>query len=92
MAALRWLDTHHIDGIVLDLGLPRLSGRDFQREIASHSDSRDIPVIVVTGSDELVEAPNVPCVLRKPVDPDVLVKTVRRCVAPTKGGFSSFDR
>ena len=91
LAALHWLETHHIDGVVLDLALPRLSGHDVQRESASHSDSRDIPIVVVTGSDELLEAENVRCVLRKPVDPDVLVETVKRCIPP-KGGFSTFLR
>ena len=92
VAALRWLDTHHIDGIVLDLALPRLGGLDVQRETLSHHDSRDIPIVVVTGSEQTVEGENVRCVLRKPVDPEALVDAVRRCVAPPSGGFSTFHR
>jgi CheY-like chemotaxis protein len=92
MAALRWLDTNYIDGIVLDLGLPRLGGLDLQREIASHPDRRDIPIVVVTGTDQPVDGENVRCVLRKPVDPEALVETVRRCVAPPKSGFSTFHQ
>ena len=90
-AALRWIDADRPDAILLDLGLPRLSGGDLQREIASHAATHDIPIIVVTGlvAEQEVNPADCWCVLRKPVEPDEVVKTVRKCVPPPRG-FSLF--
>jgi CheY-like chemotaxis protein len=35
--------------VVLDLGLPRVGGRDVQQELAAHQATRDVPIILVTG-------------------------------------------
>ena len=79
--ALRQLDTQAPDAVVLDLGLPRLGGRDVQREIASHADTRTIPIVVVTGSDVTgLEESDYACIMRKPIDPGQLVAAVRRCL------------
>ena len=43
--------------------------------------TRDIPVVVVTGSSVDPEAANVQCVLRKPVTPDNVIAAVERCIA-----------
>ena len=77
--ALRALDTATPALIVLDLGLPRLSGRDVAREIAARADTRAVPVVVVTGLDADGLPATVPMtVLRKPIDPELLVRTVER--------------
>ena len=89
--ALRWIDEHRPDGILLDIGLPRLSGRDVQREVAAHAETRDIPIIVITGQplDDGFER-NVACVLRKPVHVDAIVASARNCFPPPRGfRFSS---
>ena len=36
--------------IVLDLVLPRVGGLEFARELASNAATRNIPIVVVTGS------------------------------------------
>ena len=46
--ALRYMDGHTPNLVVLDLGLPRLGGEDVRRELASRPDTRDIPIVVVT--------------------------------------------
>jgi len=51
--ALDWL-THRggrPDLILLDLGLPGLSGSDVLRQIKAHAQFSDVPVIVVSGSE-----------------------------------------
>lgn len=79
--ALRHLDATGPDAVVLDLGLPRLHGRDVQREIASHSETRAIPIIVVTGSEtDDLNASDYACILRKPIDLHTLVAAVQRCL------------
>jgi CheY-like chemotaxis protein len=66
--------------IVLDLGLPELSGHAVREEIAAHAALRHVPIVVVTGSP-IGYIQGTACVLRKPVTPDDLVQTVKRCIA-----------
>jgi len=80
IAALRCLDNRSPDLVVLDLGLPALSGLSVQQEIAAHTLTRHIPIVIVTGSAEDLTHVDVTCVLRKPVGSEELVRTVRRCM------------
>ena len=84
--ALRALDTNPPEAVVLDLGLPFLSGVAVRQEIAAHAHTRHVPVIVVTGQPGNHDALDAACVLRKPVSPDRLVHVVRTCIASGAGG------
>jgi DNA-binding response OmpR family regulator len=77
--ALRRIEQRPPDLIVLDLGLPRLSGHDLRREISAHAHTRHIPVLVATGQ-EGVDPSDFDCVLRKPVDAATLVAAVEECL------------
>ncbi len=79
--ALQYVEQTRPAAVVLDLGLPRLDGRDVQRELAAHPDTRDIPIIVVTGQIADVNESDFTCVLRKPIQADQLVAAVQRCLA-----------
>ncbi len=86
--ALRILDADRPDLVLLDLGLPVVNGYVVRQEIAAHADTRNIPIIIVTASTVNREAVQVACVLRKPVSPEQLVATVKRCLrgeAPDSG-------
>ena len=86
--ALRLVENRLPDLIVLDLVLRSLDGLSVQQEIASRAQTRDIPIVIVTGSSIDTSSLPVACVLRKPVTPDDLVKTVRHCLtsgAPPAG-------
>ena len=79
--ALRHIEVDPPDAVVLDLGLPRLGGRDVHREITGRMEMRGIPIVVVTGEpiDDL--DPKVfACILRKPLDPQSLINAVRDCL------------
>ncbi len=76
--ALRHIDGYQPSAVVLDLGLPLLSGRDVGREL--HENLQGIPVVVVTGSDAPVDEREFPCVLRKPVTAEALIEAVERCL------------
>lgn len=83
LEALRQLDANDIDCVVLDLGLPLVNGHVVLQEVAARSATREVPVVVVvTGlpgpHDALAHAS---CVLTKPVTPERLVNTIRRCIA-----------
>jgi CheY-like chemotaxis protein len=69
------------DLIVLDLLLPGFGGLGVQQEIAEHASTRLIPIVIVTGSTRALDHLAVARVLRKPVDPDALVETVKECLA-----------
>jgi len=89
VAALRTLETHLPAAVVLDLSLPRLDGRDVYREMQAHADTRDIPVIVVTGTDASdLNEKDFACVLRKPLHPDNLVSAVQDCIKQRRPGIS----
>src|SRR5437868_6762529 len=79
--ALRVLEHDGIDLVILDLGLPLISGQVVLQEMASRSHLRELPlVVVVTGQPGPHHFPNAACVLTKPVTPERLVGAVNRCV------------
>lgn len=84
--ALRRIEGGVPDLIVLDLGLPRLPGRDVWQELASHRETRHLPIVVVTGGDTSdLDLDAFACVLRKPVDVEALVSTIEACLRRRSG-------
>jgi DNA-binding response OmpR family regulator len=81
LEALRRIADHPPDVVVLDLGLPTISGFAVHQEITAHALTRRIPIVVVTGSTKSLEYLEVACILRKPVTPEELVLAVRNCLA-----------
>jgi twitching motility two-component system response regulator PilH len=80
---------YHLDNrvpalVVLDIGLPRISGRTVYEEISHQPHTRRLPIVVVTGDPGDLEETRYLCILRKPVDLDALVTTVEQCLS--KGG------
>jgi DNA-binding response OmpR family regulator len=80
LSALRLLDQYPVDVVVLDLMLPTLSGLAVQQEIAANAHTRNIRVIIVTGSTINLDDIDVSCILRKPISPDRLIDAVRNCL------------
>jgi CheY-like chemotaxis protein len=78
--ALYHLDSELPALVVLDIGLPRISGRTVYEEIASQPRTRRIPIVVVTGDPGDLRETKWLCILRKPVDLDALVTTVQDCL------------
>jgi DNA-binding response OmpR family regulator len=79
--ALREIDQGPPDIIILDLGLPGVSGHDVVCELTSRAETSRIPIVVVTGAGDNLDHLDVACVLRKPITSDQLTDTVRRCLA-----------
>ena len=84
-AALYRIHNNPPDLIVLDLSLPTVSGLIVHQEIAAHAHTRHIPVVIVTGSTMNLDHLNVPCVLRKPADPEKLITAIRECLQSGTG-------
>ena len=79
--ALRHLEIDLPSAVVLDLDLPRLGGRDVGREIRGRADTRDVPIVIVTGGDTSdLDPRDYACILRKPLDPATIATAVRRCL------------
>ncbi len=75
--ALHCIDGQRPGAVVLDLALPRVAGRDVQRELAARPETSRIPIVVVSGGDTSDINPNdVACVLRKPVTAETMVSAV----------------
>ena len=81
LAALQSIDRDPPDVVVLDLGLPLVTGAVVRQEIAAHAHTRNIPIVVITGEPGDHAALDVACVLRKPLDPERVIAAVRRCMA-----------
>jgi two-component system OmpR family response regulator len=67
-----------IDAVVLDVVLPDIDGLSIRQEIAAHSGN--VPVIVLTDSEEPLLNLHPSCVVRKPVLPDDIVTAVAKCL------------
>ena len=85
LQALQVLDVTRPSLIVLDLGLPGLSGRDVAREVLASPVTRPMPIVVVTGLDteDLPASPHL-LIIRKPVTPEEIVATVEGHVDPRR--------
>lgn len=79
--ALRLVENRTPDLVVLDLILQVIDGVSVQQELAARPVTSHIPVVIVTGSSIDTDRLGVACVLHKPVMPDQLVNTVRRCLS-----------
>jgi CheY-like chemotaxis protein len=79
--ALRSIEQHAPDLIVLDIDMPGLDGLSVQKEIAANAFTRHIPIVIATGSGTSLNNVGVACVLRKPVAPDDLIRTIAECLA-----------
>ena len=80
LQALRCLDNDRPDLVVLDLWLPQFSGLEVRDDLAANIHTRNIPIVVVSGSPQDLGDRPVECVLAKPVMPETLVETVRHCL------------
>jgi DNA-binding response OmpR family regulator len=87
ISALRQIDGGVPEALVLDLGLPRLSGRDVGREVAHHLPQ--LPIVVVTGSAEEIDPDEFACVLRKPITAVALIDAVEDCLLRVRAGRSA---
>ena len=77
--ALRRVEHKAPQAVVLDLALPCMDGRDVSRELRARASTRDIPIVVVSGTDMADLNPDdFACLLRKPIHPEAVVFAVER--------------
>lgn len=78
MSALRMIDERRPDLIVLDLHLPQVDGLTVLSELRANSDTGDIPVVVLTGTDFNGAVVQGSTVLKKPCEPEQLIDVIQR--------------
>lgn len=85
--ALRAIDTHMVDLALIDIGLPGQDGYAVASELRNRAGSRRLPLIALTGFGR--EADRVRALaagfdkhLSKPVDPDLLARTIEENTDP----------
>ena len=84
--ALAALALQRPDAIVLDIGLPDINGYELARQIRQLPNSRDVPIIALTGYGQSRDKDAAAQVgfnahLVKPVDPEELTRTVEAVLA-----------
>jgi DNA-binding response OmpR family regulator len=80
LEALRIVEARAPDLVVLDLTLRALDGLSVQQELAARALTSAIPIVIVTASTLPLDGVDVACILRKPVPPEELVRTVQQCL------------
>jgi DNA-binding response OmpR family regulator len=83
ITALRQLEARTPDVVVLDLGLPLVNGPTVLEEMAASVTTRDVPVIVVTGTN-VTSRHRAAATLSKPLDPYELVAAVKKVIRPKR--------
>ena len=79
--ALAELDHEDYDVVVLDLQMPRMSGRDFFHEMISRGHKPKVVILSAYGAEEAWRELKVAAAVPKPFDPDELIETVRKVAA-----------
>ena len=84
--ALNFLNANKVDLILLDIGMPNISGFEFLNDIRKIPSYIAVPIIIVsgnTGEEFLRQAKNssAAAVLSKPVTTDMLIRTIEKTLA-----------
>jgi response regulator RpfG family c-di-GMP phosphodiesterase len=88
-SAAEKIASRHPDVVVLDIGMPGVDGLVFCRSLKDDPYTRDIPVILLTGSmvrEETARAAGAEALLRKPFSPLALLGLVERLATPEPVG------
>jgi putative two-component system response regulator len=95
-AALAEISQRHPDAILLDVGLPGLDGLVFCRRLKADSETRHIPIVLLTGSDleggRLGDEAGADAYIHKPFSPLEVLSTVERLIAGLRPAASRVQR
>jgi CheY-like chemotaxis protein len=79
LAALATIDRDMPDVLVLDLGLPRVSGWDVYRDLRARPETRALPIIIVSGNNPRdIDSSGPVLFFSKPIDAQALIEAVDR--------------
>jgi CheY-like chemotaxis protein len=80
--AFQALEQRSFDLVLMDISLPGMDGKEATRRIRAHPRLACLPVIAITahavrGEDEAIIASGVDALVTKPIDEELLLKTIR---------------
>ena len=89
IVALELAATHRPDVIVLDLDLPGKHGLEVARLLGERADTREIPLVAVTGHQydgiaDKARAASFSAVFIKPADPEALLAKIHEVMLPVQ--------
>src|SRR5688572_18053733 len=88
--ALRLISLQAPSAIVLDLALSHLDGHAVLHSLKSSPDTRNIPIVMVSGTDiSRVDPRDYACLLIKPTSADEIVVAVEKAMRESRGGTAS---
>jgi len=85
-SAIRFLNMHKVDLILLDITMPNITGFDFLFDIRKIPSYMDVPIIIVSGNTgeeffNKARSSSAFDVLTKPVSKEKLVGTIKKALA-----------
>ena len=80
VTALSLIDEHAPDLILLDLDLHDGHGCGLHEELTARAHTRQIPILIATGSTQNLDHLRVSCVLRKPLSLEQLIEAAQQCL------------
>ena len=81
LTALALLEAEKPDAVILDLGLPRVSGWDVYRDLRSRPETATLPVIIATGNDlRDIHPRDLVSFLKKPISPEAVAVAVEKAL------------
>ncbi|MFA6277333.1 MAG: response regulator [Pedobacter sp.] len=87
------LDDFNPDLILLDVVLGKIDGRVICSQIKSHADTKDIPILMMSGLYDLKEVKDMECApddfMSKPFKMDILLEKIEKLV--NKKAISRYD-
>jgi len=81
LEAMKVLLSNAVDAVVTDALMPHLSGQELCRFLREHPKLKDLPVILLSGSDSSAHAEGADLYLSKPVQADELSASLARLLA-----------
>lgn len=84
ISALQILKTKSIDLVIVDLQLPDIEGIRLTKQL--HEIVKNLPVVILTAhpaseAKEIVKNNGIAAYLVKPIDPDIILKTIKEVLA-----------
>jgi CheY-like chemotaxis protein len=79
--ALERVAEHRPDVVVTDIAMPEMDGLELSRRLRAAADTRDVPIIAVSGqASERAREAGANVVLEKPCEPDTLLHVIEDVV------------
>ena len=84
-ACIEFIKNNNVDLILLDMEMPEMNGYETLKEIRKTGILRNIPVVFMSGTEELLKKAisdgcTVEGILKKPFNPDTLIKTIQHVI------------